>query len=194
MRNQGPHPPRGRALHKVLSNDKFTTAIKERIGEAYETQLMPWLVNIANDGNAGSSMGMGPINRLIEASKANTTAAVLGFQVLHRRRAVRRSHPRGRSRHDYRVSPPPVQRLHQAVAAQRIAPRSFAMIKELSPEMAHREEHLDRDMRARLQTLRGDDALTAKWNRAAFHAGARWTASSRGPLGWVPTTRVSPGC
>ena len=158
------------SINKVLSNDKFTTAIKERIGEAYETQLMPWLVNIANDGNAGSSMGMGPINRLIEASKANTTAAVLGFKfstVVVQFADLTRVVAPG----DYRVSP-----LHLSNAYTKLSPLNpnraevIAMIKELSPEMAHREEHLDRDMRARLQTLRGDDALTAKWNRAAFHA------------------------
>jgi hypothetical protein len=126
---------------------------------------MPWLVNIASDRNAGASAGMSGPNRLMAALKANTAAAVIGFKFssfIVQLSDITRVIAPG----DYGVSP-----LRLASAMTQLMSNNtklVAMITDLSPEMAQRKENLDRDLRSRLNELKGDTSVSAKVNRAAF--------------------------
>ncbi len=156
------------SINKILHNDRFQELAKTHIGEAYEKQFNPWLVNIASDRNAGASSGVSAVNRLIEASRGNTVAAVLGFKyssvVVQFADLLRVMAPG-----EYRVGAASLGKAF--VELNPLNPKRaeiIKMIRELSPEMAHREDHIDRDIRSRLNDLTGRSDITAKWNRAAF--------------------------
>jgi hypothetical protein len=144
--------------------------IKSKIGDEYEAQLMPWLVNIVNDGNSGASLGLSFWNKLLMGARGNAVAAILGFkyttgivQIMDIERVVRPG--------NYRVT---YGNLASAMLKFLAHPKRItAMVRELSGEMRHRPQNIDRDMRERFRQLLGDRSLYAAWNRAAFkHLGA----------------------
>jgi hypothetical protein len=126
---------------------------------------MPWLVNIVNDRNAGSSMGLSFWNNLASRARANTIAAVLGFkyssgivQIMDVSRLFTPGQNRVKARHFTNAF---LQFLAHPVQVSN-------SIFELSGEMRHRAENLDRDMRQRFDELRGDLSMKARWNRNGF--------------------------
>lgn len=152
-------------INRIFKNSQFTAAAKAHLGEAYEDKLMPWLVNIANNGNAGASEGMSFWNRVAIAARGNTAAAVIGFkyssgivQVMDVERLFRPG--------PGRVSPRHFSGAMMDFIAHPKA--TIKMVRELSGEMRHRPEHIDRDMAANLKRLQGDQSLLATWNRKGY--------------------------
>ena len=156
------------SINRIFGNTEFQLAVKKHLGQDYEDQLNPWLVNIVSDRNAGAAAGMGAWNKLMMKARANTVAAVLGFKfstMVVQIADVARVLAPG----DYRVAPK-----HLAGAYAELNPLNpkrgdtIQMIKDLSPEMAQRAHNLDRDLRERFDQLRGDHSAVANWNRAGF--------------------------
>jgi hypothetical protein len=152
------------SLNKILSNPRFANLVKEHLGPGYYEQMMPWLVNIASDRNAGATAGLSAANKLFMAARANTVAAVLGFKfssvIVQLADVVRVLGPG-----DYGVSPK-----HFSSAMLKLMSdhkNTVEMIKQLSPEMAERAHNLDRDLRAEMDRLT-DGSYYSKFKRAAF--------------------------
>ena len=158
-------------VNRIFQNSEFQKAMREHYGPAYEAQLNPWLVNIVKDHNTGASNGLGAWNNLMTGLRGNTVAAMLGFKfgtVIIQITDLMRLFAPG----EYRLKPLQFLKAMWSFLAHPV--RTANRVYELSGEMRHRTENLDRDLRARFDQLRGDESLLAQWNRAGFKA-----------LGWM---------
>ena len=155
------------SVNRIFQDDRFSTAVKEVFGVAYEAQLMPWLVNVVKDHNVGSALGLGAWHKAMSVARGNTVAAMLAFKfstVIVQVTDFARLFAPG----DYRVKP---LRFASAMAQVMAHPvKTAQMIYELSGEMRHRAENLDRDLRSAYEELQGNASLRAKWNRWGFKA------------------------
>lgn len=151
--------------NRILTNPTIRKAVQETMGEAYTDQLMPWLRNVVNDRNGAASAGTAAWQAFATQSRANLIAATLGFKyssmIVQLTDALRVVGPG-----EYRV---PVDTFTHAFLDFIQHPKQLReMVHEMSGEMRHREENLDRDLRQGWQQLEGDTSWRAEWNRKAF--------------------------
>ena len=151
--------------NRILTNPKVRTTLAEVMGEDYRDQFMPWLRNIVNDRNGAASQAASKWQTFATSSRANLVAAVLGFKfssvIVQLTDATRVVGPG-----EYRV---PVDKFSGAFLDFLQHPKdTIKMVHELSGEMRHRPENLDRDLRPQWDRLRGDASWKAEWNRKAF--------------------------
>lgn len=139
------------SVNRILQNEEFSQAVKEVFGTAYEAQLMPWLVNIVKDHNVGSALGLSAWHKAMAITRGNTVAAMLAFKfstVIVQVTDFARLFSPG----EYRVKP---VRFANAMLQCMAHPVQMAnMVYELSGEMRHRAENLDRDLRAAYEELK----------------------------------------
>lgn len=149
-------------INRILKNTDFQKMVIETIGPQYEAQLMPWLVNIVNDGNAGASLGMSAWNHFATALRGAASTAVIGMkytstivQVMDIGRVLTPG--------PYAVSKGQFLRAVAQVLSNPVATTRW--VREISGFMRHRAENLERDMRGNFHRLRGDESFKAAWNR-----------------------------
>jgi hypothetical protein len=152
-------------VNKVLMRPGVKAAIQQAFGTEYYDQFNPWLKTIAGDSATSAALGLSVWNRAIMKFRNNSIAAVLGFKftstIVQAADVLRVIGPS-----KYRVSVP---RFAGAFLQFVSSPKdTLAMVHELSGEMRHRAENLDRDIHAMLQQMTGQQSLKDRWNRAAF--------------------------
>ncbi len=152
--------------NRLLTHPTVRKAMQEAMGEAYTGQFMPWLRSIANDRNGAAASSASSWTNVATATRGNLVAALLGFKfstvIVQLTDPLRVVGPG-----DYRV---PVPTYTKALLDYIQHPIETAkMVRELSGEMRHRPENLDRDIRAQWEHLQGDASWKAAWNRKAFH-------------------------
>lgn len=156
------------ALHvvdKLTRRPEVKKAIQEAFGPEYYQQIVPWLKTIAGDNSSAAAMGISVWTSWAMKLRSNSVAAVLGFKftsTIVQFADIARVIGPG----DYRVSVP---RFTAAFLQFMGSPKeTTAMVRELSGEMRHRSENLDRDIRETLNRMTGQQSLKDRWNRAAF--------------------------
>lgn len=152
-------------VDKMIRMPEVKMAIQEAFGPAYYQQFQPWLKTIAGDNSSAAAMGLSVWSRAAMAIRSNTIAAVLGFKftsTIVQFADVARVLGPG----DYRVK----SRYFTSAFLQLVgSPKeTIAMVRDLSGEMRHRADNLDRDVRETLNRMTGQQSLRDRWNRAAF--------------------------
>lgn len=183
--------------NRILTSPKVRTTLAEVMGEDYRDQFMPWLRNIVNDRNGAASQAASKWQTFATSSRANLVAAVLGFKyssiIVQLTDATRVVGPgeyrvpvgkflgavKDRYLHPYKTA----EELRAAGGLPAVPEDKFTYafldylqnpsetvkaVHELSGEMRHRPENLDRDLRPQWERLRGDASWKAEWNRKAF--------------------------
>jgi len=152
--------------NRLLTHPTVRKAMQETMGDAYTDQFMPWLRSIVNDRNGAAAASASAWTSVATATRGNLVAALLGFKfstvIVQMTDPLRVIGPG-----DYRV---PVPTYSKALLDYLQHPNDVTkMVRELSGEMRHRPENLDRDIRAQWEHLQGDASWRAAWNRKAFH-------------------------
>lgn len=153
------------SVHRLIKRKEVKTAIQQAFGDEYYQQLTPWLNTIAGDGSGAAAMGLDKLMRAAMKMRSNTVAAVLGLkattvivQFADLARVLGPSDYRVKSRYYF-----------EAFSAFLGDPKGeIARVRELSGEMRHRPENLDRDIREVLKQMTGQQTLKDRYNRAAF--------------------------
>lgn len=150
------------AANKVLTNREIRNVLQETLGPAYERQFMPWLRSVVNDRNSGATQGLADWSRFMMALRANTVAAVMGFKATTALMQIT-----GLS-----ASLDKVPAKYLGVEFARFLRHPVEMtrqVRELSGEMRNRPANMDRDIRAQLRQMTGQNSLMTQAQRFAFH-------------------------
>jgi hypothetical protein len=155
-------------VDKILRSKQFTDLMVRRLGPEQVEQLGQWLINVVSDHNVGSSKGFRAWNKAVTYINGATTSAVIAYkwgsmvvQPADLTRVLGSS--------SYGVRPG-----HLLSAYGELLPgnpkrqTTIDMIKQLSPQMAMREENIDRDLRARIKELSGKDGYYAAFQRGGY--------------------------
>lgn len=168
-------------LNRIFRNERFTDVMIRRLGPAYTKQFQPWLVNIVSDRNTGATAGMAEFDGIAGRMRGNAASAMIAFKLsslmvqpadLLRTLAPGTSHG--------------IKAWHLTNAWVQLNPtnsnrrETIDMIKRLSPTMVMREENVDRDLRANMQRLSGDES----WNAAAQRMGFSGFAAVDSLISW----------
>lgn len=150
------------AANKVLSDQEIRSVLQETLGEAYEQTMQPWLRYIANERSRSIADGLSTWERLFTAGRANTVAATMGFKATtmlaqmfslsNSMDAVKPSYLAG-ALGEYMRSPI----------------ETTQTVNDLSGEMRHRANTMDRDINQRLQQLIGKQSPLVAVQRFAYH-------------------------
>lgn len=153
------------SVHRLTKRPEVKKAIQEAFGDEYYQQFSPWLNTIAGDGSSAAAMGLDKWARAAMMMRSHTVAAVLGLKattVIVQFADLTRVLGPG----DYRVKG---RYYFEAFSAFLGDPKGeIARVRELSGEMRHRPENLDRDIREVLKQMTGQQSLKDRYNRAAF--------------------------
>lgn len=150
---------------RLLRRPEVKMAIQEAFGPEYYAQLNPWLKGIAGDGSSAAAMGLSVWSSAAMGLRSNSIAAVLGFKftsaIVQFADLTRVLGPG-----DYRVK---ARHFTSAFFQMLGSPaETIAMVREMSGEMRHRAENLDRDIRETLNHMTGQQSLKDRYNRAGF--------------------------
>lgn len=153
------------SIDKLTRRDDVRVAIQSAFGHEYYEQLNPWLKTIAGDGSSAAAMGLSTWNRTAMAMRSNAIAAVLGFKFTSAFVQLA-DMTRVMGPGDYRVK---ARHFTSAFLQMLGSPsETINMVREMSGEMRHRPENLDRDIRQTLKSMTGQQSLKDRYNRAAF--------------------------
>ena len=133
------------AANKMLTDPRMRQVLRERLGEKYEEQFMPWLRSQINDRNGSAVQGLSEFSKLIRVLRTNLVKAALTFKASTL--LLQTTHASSILLH---VSPGEyAQSLIQFLASPK---EMTQQIKDMSPnEMRFRGDNYERDMRAMLQ-------------------------------------------
>ena len=150
------------AANKILTNPEIRNVLQETLGTAYEKQMLPWLRSVVNDRNGGSTQGLTDFSRWMMTARANVVAATMGFKATTAIMQIT-----GLSQSLDLVKP---KYLGQALLEFLRHPVALTnQVRELSGEMRHRSNTLDRDIRDQLRNLTGQNSTWAQAQKFAFH-------------------------
>ncbi len=150
------------AANKILSDQEIRSVLQETLGEAYEQTMYPWLRYIANERNRSIADGLSTWERLFTAGRANTVAAIMGFKA-----TTILSQLLGLSNSMDAVKP---SYLASALSEYvRNSGETTRTVNELSGEMRHRADTMDRDINQRLRHLIGKQSPLVAVQRYAYH-------------------------
>lgn len=155
-------------LNRIFRSEKFTDTMFRRLGPDYTKQFEPWLVNIISDRNTGASANMAEFEGIFGQMRARASSAMIAFKL-----ASLMVQPADLTRTltggAHGINP-----LNLANAWLQLNPanpnrrKTIDMIKRLSPTMVMREENVDRDLRANMQRLSGDESWNASMQRFGY--------------------------
>ncbi|CAB4144463.1 hypothetical protein UFOVP456_43 [uncultured Caudovirales phage] len=150
------------AANKILTNPEIRKVLQETMNPAIEKQMLPWLRSVVNDRNGGSQQGLGDFSRWMMSLRANTVAAVMGFKATTAIMQIT-----GLS-----ASLDKVDAKYLGIELARFMRHPVQLTNEvraLSGEMRNRPSNLDRDIRAQLRQMTGQNSLLTQAQRFAFH-------------------------
>jgi hypothetical protein len=150
------------AANKILTNPDIRNVLQEVLGTPYEKQMLPWLRSVVNDRNGGSTQGLTDFSRWMMTARANVVAATMGFKATTAiMQIVGLSQSIDKVQGKY-LGQALLEFLRHPVALTR-------QVRELSGEMRHRSNMLDRDIRDQLRNLTGQNSTWAQAQKFAFH-------------------------
>ena len=150
------------AANKILTNPDIRNVLQEVLGTPYEKQMLPWLRSVVNDRNGGSTQGLSDFSRWMMTARANVVAATMGFKATTAiMQIVGLSQSIDKVQGKY-LGQALLEFLRHPVALTR-------QVRELSGEMRHRSNMLDRDIRDQLRNLTGQNSTWAQAQKFAFH-------------------------
>jgi hypothetical protein len=153
------------SVDKFIRRPKVKESIQGAFGVKYYRQFEPWLKTIAGDGSSAAQHGLGDFSRAAMSMRSFMITAMLGYRYTS---TIVQFADLGRvvAPGPYRV---PVHRLASAFAQFVNHPvKTIAMVRELSGEMLHRANNLDRDIRLIMNERTGQQTLLDRFNRGGF--------------------------
>ena len=171
--------------NRLLTHPEIRRTLQETLGPVQTDQFMPWLRNVVNDRNGRLADAASAWTMTALQTRSNLVAATLGMKystvIVQLTDALRVVGPG-----DYRVS---ADHFAKALTDYVAHPKQTAeLVREMSGEMRHRPENLDRDLRALWDHLGTDGSWKARWNRKAFKGLAFMDALTSVPA-WLGSYR-----
>ena len=147
------------AANKMLTDPRIRRVLRERLGDAFEEQMMPWLRTQINDRNGSAVQGRSEFSKYIRVLRTNLVKAALTFKMSTI--LLQTTHASSVLLH---VSPAQYgQSLIQFLASPKEMTES---IKRMSPnEMRFRGDNYERDLRAMLQDKNYGKGFKAGYDR-----------------------------
>lgn len=150
------------AANKILLDPEIRATLQNTLGEKYEPLFRSWLKDIANDTNRSIADGLGPWSRAFTATRANLVAAIMGFKATTMISQVT----------SLGVSLDRVGAKHLSKSLLDYVKNPMAMTRnvyDVSGELRHRANNLDRDINLRLRAMVGKHSVKDEVQRFAFH-------------------------
>jgi len=159
-----------RLTRKLLSRKTLSTAITEKLGETYYRELKAWIGDVAADGQTDKVLNFW--DRAVEAMRSNVTIAIMGLSY-----TTGMSQPLGwaqsidaLSKQDDGTYKPQKGSLalawgmKQAITQKGITEH----IMEVSGQMRHRIDNIDRDLSHAMKQLSGKKGIWKKFQRSTL--------------------------
>ncbi len=168
---------------KILSDQRFTEALKDKWGPEYGKEFRPWLKDIANQPNA-DNRPMSFIDNALRYSRMTMVEMGIGFRLT----TMLKHGLTAFSNSVGELGPDAMRRGVQEFYSDREAKRD--MVFEKSGELRHRINQYDRDIRENMASLMGEDSTLHNMRRFGHYGVAFLDLESAIPT-WIASYRKS---
>lgn len=147
--------------NRLITNQNIRGVLQETLGPAYEAQFLPWLRNIVNDRNGSAAQGLGDFSQIMMTMRGNMVASALGFKaasVIVQASDWVRATDRVKTKH---LTPAILEFMRHPAQV-------IKEVRDLSGQMRHRPQNLDRDIRGVLKRGAGREGALKGLQRFAF--------------------------
>lgn len=166
---------------KVLSDQRFTEALKNTWGPEYGKEFRPWLRDIANSPNA-DNRPMSFIDNALRYSRMTMVEMGIGFRLT----TMLKHGSTALSNSVGELGPDAMRRGIQEYYSDRDAKKE--MVFEKSGELRHRMNQYDRDIRENMASLMGEDSTIHNMRRFGHYGVAFFDLESAIPT-WIGAYR-----